>query len=145
MKEVCILVGLPNSGKTTYANKHKKNYVVISADQVRKLVYGQKFFEGGEPLVWAIRNIALKMLMEQGKNILIDETNTTVERREPIIELAQEYGYTIKAVFFNVSKEECISRARKEGNDTIIPIIERMANQLQTPSLDEGVDKIIEA
>ena len=49
-----VMIGLPRSGKSTYVkNFLRKNLkcVVVSADQLRYLVYGQQFFAGGEDLV----------------------------------------------------------------------------------------------
>lgn len=136
-KTVYIMVGLPRSGKSTYAEKYKGNKAIISADQLRYLVYGQRFWGPGEDMMWAIRKIALTMLMEQGIDIVIDETNTTEARRKSIIELARKHNYIIEVVVINTPKEICIERARAEGDEKIIPVIERMAEQLEPISLAE--------
>ena len=138
---VYIMVGLPRSGKSTYAKRHKGLCAIVSADQLRYLVYGQRFWGPGEDLMWAIRKIILKMLMEQGIDIVIDETNTTVSRRKPIVDLAREYGYFVEAVVIDTPKETCIERARADGDDSLIPIIERMAGQFE-PVQREEVDYI---
>jgi len=138
---VYIMVGLPRSGKSTYAKRYKGSYAIVSADQLRYLVYGQRFWGPGEDTMWAIRKIVLKMLMEQGIDIVIDETNTTVSRRKPIVDLAREYGYFVEAVVIDTPKETCIERARADGDDSLIPIIERMAGQFE-PVQREEVDYI---
>jgi predicted kinase len=138
---VYIMVGLPRSGKSTYAKRHKGLCAIVSADQLRYLVYGQRFWGPGEDLMWAIRKIILKMLMEQGIDIVIDETNTTVSRRKPIVDLAREYGYFVEAVIINTAERVCIERAKSEGDDNLIPIIERMAGQFE-PVQREEVDYI---
>lgn len=138
---VYIMVGLPRSGKSTYAKRYKGLYAIVSADQLRYLVYGQRFWGPGEDTMWAIRKIVLKMLMEQGIDIVIDETNTTVSRRKPIVDLAREYGYFVEAVVIDTPKETCIERARADGDDSLIPIIERMAGQFE-PVQQEEVDYI---
>ena len=134
---VYIMVGLPRSGKSTYAKRYKGLYAIVSADQLRYLVYGQRFWGPGEDTMWAIRKIVLKMLMEQGIDIVIDETNTTVSRRKPIVDLAREYGYFVEAVVIDTPKETCIERARADGDDSLIPIIERMAGQFEPVQRDE--------
>lgn len=138
---VYIMVGLPRSGKSTYAKRYKGLYAIVSADQLRYLVYSQRFWGPGEDTMWAIRKIVLKMLMEQGIDIVIDETNTTVSRRKPIVDLAREYGYFVEAVVIDTPKETCIERARADGDDSLIPIIERMAGQFE-PVQQEEVDYI---
>ena len=132
-----ILVGLPRSGKTTYAERYKGSWAIISADQLRYLVYGQRFCAVGEDLVWAIRKVALKMLLEQGMDIVIDETNATKVRRKAIIDVVKKYDYTIEFVVINTSAEVCIQRAEAEGDKYIIPIIERMEAQFEPPNNSE--------
>ena len=134
---VYILVGLPRSGKSTLAERYKGYKAIISADQLRYLVYGQRFWGTGEDMLWAIRKIALTMLLEQGIDIVIDETNTTIARRKPIIELARKHGYDVEAIVINTPKEVCIERAKAGGDDNLIPVIERMASQYEPVSLDE--------
>lgn len=58
MSKIIILVGLPKSGKSTWTKKNKKEIdVIISADELRYMVYNQKFWTDGEPLMWSIRGI----------------------------------------------------------------------------------------
>jgi len=136
-----MLVGLPRSGKTTYASSYKGSWAIISADQLRYLVYGQRFCAAGEDLMWAIRKVALKMLLEQGLDIIIDETNTTAARRKAIIDVVREHDYIVEAVYVDTSAEECIRRAESEGDSQIIPVIKRMAGQFESV-MPEEVDSI---
>ena len=138
---VFIMVGLPRSGKSTYTERYKGLKAIVSADQLRYLVYGQRFWGSGEDMMWATRKIILTMLLEQGIDIVIDETNTTIARRKPIIELAKKHGYFVEAVVISTPKEVCIERARAEGDEKIIPVIERMAEQYE-PVLSDEVDYI---
>ena len=146
MKMLYMLIGLPRAGKTTWAKRKQKNdgAVIVSADAIRYLVYGQRFWGEGEPLMWSIRSIVLKMLMEQGVNIIIDETNTKRERRQPIIEMAKAYRYGVVGVVITTSEKTCIARAEAEGDEAIIPVIKRMAEQhaQEPPAYGEGFDEI---
>ena len=146
-KELFMLVGLPRSGKTTWRKKFISDFggdkpVVVSADDIRYLVYGQRFFSSGEPIVWALRGLMLRYLMQQGKPIVIDETNTIKRNREAIIKIAKEFGYTIEAVVLPTTREECIDRAKALNDEYILPIIDRMAEQYEPISTDEGIDTV---
>lgn len=143
LPRLTILGGLPRSGKTTWCKLNRGQRVVISADDIRKLVYGQRFFGGGEALMWAIRGIMLENIMQQRVDIIIDETNTTAARRKPLIELAKKRWYWIEFIHIDTPAEVCIERAKAEGDDRIIPVIERMAGQFEMPTREEGFDEII--
>jgi predicted kinase len=144
-KKVFVLVGLPRSGKSTLVklvNEKNPSIVLVSADKLRKKIYGQQFYDNGEPIVWAVRKYMLMSLLENNQCIIIDETNTTIDRRMNIIELAKKYGYEIHAIFIDTLKDICIDRAKKTGYDNIIPIIEGQSSRLQPPIKQEGFNSI---
>jgi predicted kinase len=144
MKTLRIMIGLPRSGKSTWIKQNKINEVVVSADELRYLVYNQRFWSNGESLMWSINKIILKMLMQQGVDIIVDETNTTIDRRKSIIKQAKEYDYIIDCICISTPKEICIERAISLNDNVIIPIIEKMSEQYQPPNLDEGFDNMYE-
>jgi predicted kinase len=140
--EIIVMVGLPRSGKSTWVKENRFGRPVVSADDLRLLVYGERFNAEREAEMWKARGIALKMLMKYGVSLIIDETNTTKKRRKPIVDLAREYGYKAVAVVVNTSKDECIQRATSNWDEAIIPTIERMAAQFEPVGQDEGFDDI---
>jgi predicted kinase len=143
MKKITLMIGLPRSGKSTWIEQNKTNEAIISADDLRYIVYNQRFWSDGEPMMWSIRTMMLKYLMQQGMDIIIDETNSTIARRKAIIDMAKENGYTIIGnVLEKAWVDECVERAMNEGQTDLIPIINRMAYQFEAPRLEEGFDKI---
>lgn len=138
-----ILVGLPRAGKTSYARQYKGQAIILSADRLRYLVYNQRFWSGGEDLMWSIHDIVLKLLLEQQVDIISDETNYTIQSRERIIKLAREYGYKITCVVIPTPLQVCIQRAKEENYSRIIPFIEHLSREYQPPAPEEGIDKII--
>ena len=144
MPKLTIMCGLPRSGKSTWVEKYKGNAFVLSADMMRYMVYGQRFWTDGEPLMWTIHDILLRMLLEQHVDIIIDETNTTPKRREPYVRIGKKFGYSVECVYVNTSEEECLARAINNEDEIIQPVIARMAKEFVPPSLSEGFDVIIE-
>lgn len=143
MQTLKMMIGLPRCGKSTWVQKHKTNEVVISADDMRYLVYNQRYWGEGESLMWSIRGMFLKYLMQQGVDIIIDETNTTAERRKPILKLAKQYGYKVIGCVVEGSwVDECVKRAEETGQADLIPIIHKMAEQWEGPLFEEGFAEI---
>lgn len=142
MKTIKILIGLPRSGKSTWLKNNKNNEVVVSADDLRYLVYNQRFWSEGESLVWSLRGIFLKYLLQQGVDIIIDETNTTQKARKNIIDLAKKYDYYITGIVIEVLPDECIKRAKETDQYDLIPVIYHMAENYENPDVSEGFDKI---
>jgi predicted kinase len=138
-----MMCGLPRSGKSTWIKKNRQHEVILSADDLRYLVYNQRFWQDGEPMLWATHNIILKMLLNQGVDIIMDETNVTPERRKLIIKQALNVGYDVECIWVTTPKETCLDRAIRLNDDIIQPVIERMAKEFIKPEMSEGFKNII--
>lgn len=137
MKTLIMTVGLPRSGKTTWAKE--QNLPIVCPDAIRLALHGERFIQLAEPFVWAIAKVMVRALFLAGHDkVILDATNTTEKRRSEWI------GFHTVIQFFTASKEECIRRARLDGDETIVPVIERMAEQFQFPTQEE-VKRLAEA
>lgn len=143
MSKLYVMVALPRSGKSTYVNEHFKDIVKVSADQLRLLTYGKRFRFEGESKVWYTRQIMLRALMEQGLDIVIDETNTIKKSRKEILSLAKQYSYDTVAIVIKTDKEICTQSAIQTNQEDLVPVIERMAESYDEVTEEEGFNEII--
>ncbi len=125
-------VGLPKSGKTTWAKR--QGYPIVCPDSIRLALHGQRFAAQAEPFVWAIAKLMVRSLFLAGNKIVIlDATNNTLARRD-------EWRHPDWSLYFKViatSVDECIKRAKAEGDEQIIPVIDRQDAEHQPLAYDE--------
>lgn len=153
--EVQILVGLPGSGKSTYVNKllhNGNNYVIISSDAIiekKAKEEGKTYSEMWRKLIkkaTKATEVELKAAISFGTNIIVDQTNLTVDKRKWILDQLSE-GYYKVAVYFTTPMEEIEKRLEKREKETgkRIPVntINDMVKKLEVPQVGEGFDEII--
>lgn len=124
-----ITVGLPRSGKTTWARS--QSFPIVNPDALRLALHGQPFIPEAEPLIWAMAKIMVRSLFLAGHtHVILDATSTTRAARAHWKDPLWVRVYQT----FDECKETCIRRARESGKGYLVPVIERMA------STQEGVE-----
>jgi hypothetical protein len=105
-KNIIILKGLPNSGKTYYANRFIQDhpeYVSVSKHEIRK---GLKNYFADEKLVEDIYLHTIQVILDAGNSVLLDDYNLdNVEER-----LKSFDATIITQSFLDVPVMECIQR-----------------------------------
>ncbi len=152
MKELIILVGNIGSGKSTYCSRLvKKNYLIVSKDQMRYAIGAGKYIHNVEyepSIHQAIKTFCKNIMFYSTANLVIDETNMTNIEREIYLKLANEYHYKkICIIFPNLGKKESVKRRLNSNHgDTAKKIWEEVwenkNKEYQKPSLKEGFDRI---
>lgn len=121
MNTLLMTVGLPRSGKSTWALK--QGYPIVNPDSIRLAIHGQPFIIESEPLVWVIAKYMVNALFIAGHDIVIlDATNTTKARRDEW----KSKKWNRKIMVFNTSCNVCVKRAKKTNTTYLIPIINSM-------------------
>ena len=131
-KKLIMTIGLPRCGKSTWA-KEQKLYPIVNPDSIRLAMHGQRFCIQAEPFVWATAFIMTDALFKAGHNtVILDATNTNSDRRDDWIKRFPEEEYDIDCKIFDTSKEVCIQRAIDTGQEDLIPVIEKMAEEMES-------------
>lgn len=136
-----ITVGLPGSGKSTYLAQLGVN--AISSDEVRRMIADDPRDQSMNARVFSTVRYLIRQRIAGGRPVTyVDATHLTPWERKPYAVLAQRYGCTLEALFFDVPVEVCI--ARNQARNRVVPedAIRKMARQMTAPSSEEGFAKI---
>lgn len=115
----------------------------ISSDEIRRLVTDDPLDQTRNARIFATVRYLVRQRIAAGRPLTyVDATHLTPWERQPYVRLAQRYGCTLEALFFDVPVEICI--ARNQTRDRVVPeeAIRKMARRLVPPSKQEGFTRV---
>ena len=140
-----MLIGVPESGKSTWRAEHAGNAAVISTDDIIEQTaaasgrtYNEAFKENIK-FATEIANARAKHAFATGEDVIWDQTNITKKSRASKLAMVPEH-YRKTAVFFATPLEEEWQRRLNSRPGKSIPahILDSMVEMLEMPELDEG-------
>ena len=135
-EDLIVMVGLPRSGKTTWARK--QGYPIVNPDSIRLAFHGQRYLAMAEPFVWAIADLMVRALFLAGHwTVIVDGCHVKQSYRDSWKNESPLVGWTTRFMHIDTSKEVCRKRAEDEGDHEIIPIIDKMAAEFEPLAGDE--------
>lgn len=158
---VFICIGLPGSGKSTWAKEKVKKsrdsqnrVIIVNKDQLRTMIHGTYVFHKQyEDLVKALRNSLLYTFICHGYDIIIDETNISREKRiELLYELRtiarrlDRVQLKITYVWFTENRRNLQFRMRNpkgQKKTTWESVINNMRKSFERPLKSERYDELI--
>lgn len=145
-----VLVGLPASGKSTFAEDLAANYndlgypcVVLSSDAIRKQLWGSEEDQQHPETVFQVMRQKTKKALSEGKSVIYDATNLSRKRRVGLLQdLGKSFeGKKICAVVF-ARPEEILRRNGARERHVPEEVIHKMLLSYQPPCYGEGFDEI---
>ena len=140
-----LCVGIPGSGKTTYAEKYVKeheNTTHLSSDQIRFELWGDEATQGDNNEVFSLMESRAIEALNNGQNVVYDATNITRKDRSYIIALCPKFA-KIECHIIWAPIETCIERDAARDRTVGKEVIDRMIKRFQAPYYDEGIDEIV--
>lgn len=146
---IYIAVGLPGSGKSTYAKNFIKDKDIeyLSSDELRAVFGKSEEDQTVTPLVFGHIKRKVDEYLKSGKNVLVDATSVNRKERSDYIKTAKKYGAKVVAIVFKMDRQGLIDRNKKRGEQggREVPtfIIDKMLAKFEEPSYSEGIDVMI--
>ncbi len=150
MNKLYVLVGVPGSGKSTWVKNQEwaNDCVIVSTDEFVEdyakevgSTYNEVF---DDYMPTAVKLMAEKVVRarEAGKDIIWDQTSTTVKTRARKFNMLPDY-YAIAVVFKTPEAEELAKRlASRPGKNIPDHVMRSMTKYFEMPTEDEGFKEI---
>jgi len=129
--EIIVLVGIPGSGKSTLAKTRFPNHKRLNLDTLHTRTKEDQ----------EIANCLMN-----GKDVIVDNTNTTKKSRSKYVQIAKLFGISVRAVYINCPVDLALQRnASRQGKEHVPDKAVRFYYKiLEPPSVDEGFDSVEE-
>lgn len=153
-----VLVGLPGSGKSTWAEANKQwNVKHISSDAIRrdKEASGEEYTNSD---IFKEMYLSTRFWIGEGYSIIYDATNLESKYRKKFLKEIKHYCDNYEcdmvdvetklktiAVVFTTPLGLCLERNSQRQGVACVPedVIRRMSNTYTLPSKSEGFDEVI--
>lgn len=131
--ELCIMIGLPGSGKDTIAKdiqERNENSIILSSDEIRNELFGYENQDNNSEVFKEMNKRCLDALKE-GKNVIYNATNLSYKRRKSLIDDMKKYVSAVNGIFciapINTIFERNIIRSERHlPEDKLFQMLETM-------------------
>ena len=144
-----MLIGLPGSGKSTFARNRVKFYddcnktrlEIVSSDDIREELYGTRSCQKDPAIIFEIAHERIINSLKQGCDVIFDATNITRKNRASLLKKIPAYTEKFAQICW-APISTCIERDLKREFSVKADVIWKMAYKFQMPFYDEGFDHI---
>ena len=145
MNKFYMTVGLPASGKSTWAETHKDelNAVIHSSDDIRAKLLCNMSDQSKNTEVFEILHRRVKDDLREGKNVIMDQTGLNRKRRIHMLQNElRDIPCEKVCVLFATPYEYCLTRNFARDRQVPEGAMARMYKNFETPTTHEGFDDV---
>lgn len=135
MTRLYLLCGLPAAGKSSLCRLRQGR--IITSDIIRLGVLGNTGDSSHDEFVWNLALKAAEYFLEFS-DVYYDATNTSQKRRAPFVSLAHKLGKEVVCIWVSTPKKQCLRQNQKRLSALPDWVIENVAKDFESPSLEEG-------
>lgn len=146
MPLLIMLVGLPASGKSTFAKSIEISTtfqsVVHSSDDLRKELFGDEAIQGDNNKLFGELHRRIKSDLINGRDVVYDATNISKKLRKQFLSELKNISCTPICVCMMTSFESCLLNNERRNRKVPVEVIKRMLMNWQPPHYSEGFEEI---
>lgn len=136
-----MLVGLPGSGKSDFANS-LQGWKVHSSDKLREDLFGDENDQSHNDELFEELHRRIKEDLSVGKNVVYDATNINKKRRISFLKEIKRFNCEKECVLVLTPYNSCMCFNTYRTKVVPKEVIDRMYKNFQPPHKSEGWDKI---
>lgn len=152
MPKLIMTVGLPASGKTTWAKQlvldNPGEYKRVNKDDLRSMLDAGHWSKQNEAGIIQARDLLVRHFLGMRWNVIVDDTNFAPKHAEALAGIASEYEAEFIRKDFDTPLAECIKRDAARENPVGKKVIMQMYNQYlkkpyKAPTIDPSLPAAI--
>lgn len=139
-----LMVGLPASGKSTYAKELAQQYdaEIFSSDALREELYGDVNNQEHNGELFVELHKRIKNCLRSGKSAIYDATNISSKRRKSFVQELNKIDCEKYCVIMATPYKKCLENNKNRDRQVPEDVIERMYKHWETPYWFENWDDI---
>jgi len=145
MSHIYLLMGLPFTGKSTYARQ--TSLPLIEIDEVRKTLTGSyQAQDQTSSLIFDVVFQSASHYLSNDQDVIIEGLFLTEKSRKVFIDLANTYNASIDVLWFDPSlewiKQNMLKNEKIEKKHVTLAYLEGLLRDVDFPTTDEGIHRI---
>lgn len=147
MAKLCLMIGVPGSGKSTFAKNHLLNITYISRDEIRfSLISDEDEYFAKEYEVFALYVQKIREGLMRGETVVADSTNLNEAARKKLFnaignkQFYEKYKVEKTFIYMDIPLTVCRVQNLLRTGRAVVPdrVIDSMYQKLEYPTKEEG-------